>query len=229
LRGRALTIAVVLTILLTAQAQPVLQAQETEGASPLQQTLERLDLPQRIEESFLKIPRSFFLPDQLHSFANEDQPIPLYSGAIVPDFSSVAVLVGEMAIRSDSRILVVGRGCGFFAAIAATLAARVEVVEALDAQAEIYPERWEELGLENVVLASQEEAFEREYDGIMVHAATDSIPPRIISVLGEGGRLVAPLTDGSGNQVLTVFFRDGEKLSVSTAGEVFFPPGQKVF
>ena len=206
-----------------------LQAQEIDETSPLQQTLSQLDLPQRIEESFLKIPRSFFLPDQLHSFANEDQPIPLYSGAIVPDFSSVAMLIGEMSIRSDSRILVVGRGCGFFAAIAAALAARVEVVEALDEQAEIYPERWRELGLENIELTSQAAAFERDYDAVLVHAATENIPPRIFDVLGENGRLIAPLTDTSGNQVLTIFVRSGQDLSVSTSGEVFFPPGRRVF
>ncbi len=228
-RGSHLCLAVFLTLLLFAPTRSPLHAQETDETSPLQQTIAQLDLPQSLKDSFLKIPRSFFLPDQLHSFANENQAIPLYSGAIVPDFSSVAVLIEEMSIRSGSRLLVVGRGCGFFAAIAATLAERVEVVEALEEQAEIYPERWRELGLDNVVLTSQAEAFERNYDAVLVHAAAETIPPRIIATLGESGRLVAPLTDSSGNQVLTVFSKSGPNISVSTAGEVFFPPGQKVF
>ncbi len=203
---------------------------QQEEVSPLRRSLETLDLPRRIEEAFLRIPRGFFLPEQLGSFSNDDQAIPLGEDTIVPDFSATASLLQELELEETSRLLVYGRGCGFFAGLAATLAAEVIVVERNGEEARKYPQLWEELALENIRLVEADELKEeRSFDAILIHAGSTRLPSTFISLLSYGGRLIIPLTDESGNQVLSILYRSDEGIELRSAAEVYFPPADELF
>ncbi|MFO7849266.1 MAG: hypothetical protein R6V67_04820, partial [Spirochaetia bacterium] len=119
------------TIILIALSAPSsLHAQDTpEESTPLMNTLDRLDISRIAIEAFLKIPRRYFLPEDLRTFAEDDRAIPVSEGAIIPDYTSSAQLIEDLSLEPPTRLLVYGRGCGFFGSIAATIADEVHLVE----------------------------------------------------------------------------------------------------
>ncbi|MFO7850473.1 MAG: hypothetical protein R6V67_10975 [Spirochaetia bacterium] len=219
-----------------------LQPQELAGeeeSTPLMNTLDSLDISRIAVEAFLKIPRRFFLPEDLRTFAEDDRAIPLSRGTIIPDYTSSAQLIEELSLIPPTRLLVYGRGCGFFGSLAATIVDAVHVVELEEELAGDYPEIWEDLGLSNISLVEEpfssggssggDEEEPAGYEAILVHGSTDYIPAALFSLLRERGRLAAPLSDGSGNQVLTVFSRTDDGFSVYTGEEIYFPRGAPLF
>lgn len=205
---------------------------EKEETSPLQQTLEGLDLPRSAEEAFLKIPRRYFLPDSLAAFADEDQSIPLAYGSIVPGYTMSARLLKELALTRESSLLVYGRACGFFSAVAATMAEKVDVVELRQDHAGRYEEIWGNLGLHNVSLIARPAANATEhapYTAILIHGSTETVPASILDLLRDEGRLVAPLTDTTGNQLLVRIEKHSAGIDLFTVEELYFPPGDSLF
>ncbi|MFP4490000.1 MAG: protein-L-isoaspartate O-methyltransferase family protein [Spirochaetaceae bacterium] len=208
---------------------------EEEENTPLMNTLDRLDISRIATEAFLKIPRRFFLPEDLRTFAEDNRPIPLSRGTIIPDYTSSAQLIEELSLNPPTRLLVYGRGCGFFGSLAATIVDLVHVVELEADLAEEYPQIWEDLGLSNISLvddpfsSAEDEEEPAAYEAIFVHGSTTNVPAALFSLLAVRGRLAAPLSDGVGNQVLTVFSRTEDGFSVYTGEEIYFPQGAPLF
>ncbi len=194
-----------------------------------------LDLPRSAEEAFLKIPRRYFLPDSLAAFADEDQSIPLAYGSVVPGYTMSARLLEEIDLTRESSLLVYGRSCGFFSAVAATIAEKVDVVELQQSQAEQYEEVWANLGLSNLSLIPRlprpaENSFDQApYTAILFHGSTETLPSSVFELLREEGRLLVPLTDSAGNQILVRIEKNSTGVELFTVEELYFPPGDSLF
>ncbi|MFO7850146.1 MAG: hypothetical protein R6V67_09325, partial [Spirochaetia bacterium] len=145
--------------------------------------------------------------------------------------TSSAQLIEDLSLEPPTRLLGYGRGCGFFGSIAATIGDQVHLVELEENLARQYSDIWDDLGLSNISLIDDPLTTEGEpgYEAIFVHGSTEQVPDSLFSLLTEEGRLVAPLSDDSGNQVLTVFVRTNGGFSVYTREEIYFPRGPSLF
>jgi protein-L-isoaspartate(D-aspartate) O-methyltransferase len=155
----------------------------------------------------LKVPRHKFVPPQLQKLAYHDCPLPIgYKQTISQPY--IVALMSELASCSpEDRILEIGTGSGYQAAILAEIAKEVYSVEILKPLAESSRSRLKELGYENIQVNCSDGYLGWEefapYDAIVVTCAPEKVPPALIKQLKIGGRLVIPV--GSLFQELKVY------------------------
>jgi protein-L-isoaspartate(D-aspartate) O-methyltransferase len=151
----------------------------------------------RVLEAMSTVPRHEFVPPEERALAYADQPLPIGEGQTISQPFMVAAMAEAMELAGSERVLEVGTGCGYQAAVLALLARDVYTVEFQAALAEDAHERLARLGYTNVhvkigdgTLGWPEAA---PYDAILVTAGAPSIPPPLLEQLAEGGRLVIPI------------------------------------
>lgn len=168
----------------------------------------------RVLEAIRAVPRHLFVDEALASRAYEDTALPIGHGQTISQPYIVA-RTAELAIEDlpdarAARVLEIGSGCGYAAAVLAQLFGEVVSVERLQALHERARENLRPLRLPNVRLVfgdgAQGVAAAAPYDCIVASAAGDDIPPAWVEQLKIGGRIVAPL--GTWNQQLTVATKD---------------------
>ena len=151
----------------------------------------------RVLEAMLDIPRHLFAPVDLVAQAYSDQPLTLGREQTISQPFMVAAMSEALELTGGERILEIGTGSGYQAAVLARLAKEVFSVEVDATLAESARQQLEHLGFSNVVvIASDGSAGLPEYapyDGIIVTAAAPAIPPPLIEQLADGGRLVIPV------------------------------------
>lgn len=157
--------------------------------------------------AFLKVPRHKFVPPDLLDQAYRDGPLPIGYNQTISQPYMVAVMVQQAYTGPGERVLELGTGSGYQAAILAELGSEVYTVERIPELAEQAETRLERLGygkinvrLSNGTLGWEEQA---PFDAIIVSAAAPKIPDPLLEQLAEGGRLVIPLDDGP-SQILSV-------------------------
>ncbi len=157
--------------------------------------------------ALLKVPRHKFVPEDLLEQAYQDGPLPIGYNQTISQPYMVAVMVQEASAGPGERVLELGTGSGYQAAILAELGAEVYTVERIPELAEQAEARLERLGygrinirLSNGTLGWEEQA---PFDAIIVAAAAPKIPDPLLEQLAEGGRLIIPLDDGP-SQILSV-------------------------
>jgi protein-L-isoaspartate(D-aspartate) O-methyltransferase len=158
------------------------------------------------------VPRHLFVPRDLATEAYADSPLPIGLGQTISQPYMVALMTALLGVDVRSRVLEVGSGSGYQTAVLAELAGEVYAVERLAALAEGARARLARLGYENVRLAIGDGARGwhelAPFQGILVAAAADEVPPELLGQLADGGRLVVPV--GRGDQVLTIVERVGD-------------------
>ena len=152
---------------------------------------------QRVIGAMERVPREKFVPDPTSKVAYEDVPLPIGDGQTISQPYIVAMMVSELELRRTDRVLEIGTGSGYQAAVLAELAAQVRSVERITALADRARERLATLGYDNVVVheAAVELGWPSEspYDAIVVAAGAPKIPRELVSQLVVGGRLVIPV------------------------------------
>jgi protein-L-isoaspartate(D-aspartate) O-methyltransferase len=143
------------------------------------------------------VPRELFVPPQSRYLAYEDKPLPIgYEQTISQPFI-IALMTEALELAGKEKVLEVGTGSGYQAAILARLARLVVTTERIKPLAEIAKKLLSELGYTNVEVHLAEEVLgwqrEAPYDAIMVTAAAPSVPPDLLAQLGIGGRLIIPV------------------------------------
>jgi protein-L-isoaspartate(D-aspartate) O-methyltransferase len=182
----------------------------------------------RVLEAMAKVPRERFMPDDVRDFAYEDTPLHLGHGQTISAPSMVAIMCDVLDVRNGNRVLDVGTGWGYHAALLSALADQGTVysMERIPELAEDARKILKELGFNNVTVitgdGSEGLPEYAPYDRINVAAAAPQVPPALTEQLAEGGRMVVPV--GRYLQELILVEKKNGKVLTSQKGGVAFVP-----
>jgi protein-L-isoaspartate(D-aspartate) O-methyltransferase len=181
----------------------------------------------RVLAAFAKVPREAFVPPEFADRAYEDNPLPIGEGQTISQPFIVALMAEAAEIAPEARILEVGAGSGYAAAILAALAREVVTIERHASLAAAAKAALAKLGIGNVTViegdGSRGFPERAPFDAILVAAAAPALPAALRAQLAEGGRLVIPV-DADGHQDLLVITRHGERFEETSLGPVRFVP-----
>jgi protein-L-isoaspartate(D-aspartate) O-methyltransferase len=182
---------------------------------------------ERVLRAMGEVPREHFVPESVRRSAYNDSALPIGHEQTISQPWVVAAICQALHLRGDERVLEIGTGSGYSAAVLAQLAEHVVSLERVAALAETARERLGELGIENVEVVtgdgSRGHPEGAPYDAIAVHAATPEAPHSLLAELAPDGRLVVPIAAGSAD-LLTAFVRQNGDLRQETIGPCRFVP-----
>jgi len=183
----------------------------------------------RVLDAMETVPRHLLLDRALWSRAYTDHPLPIGEGQTISQPYVVALMTEELRLLPSDRVLEIGTGSGYQAAVLAEIAKEVFTVEIRKGLADRAAEGLKKLGFRNVQVKYADGYFgwqeHAPFDAIIITAAVNHIPPPLIKQLKEGGRLILPLGSTVFYQTLSlVTKKKGGELSVEQKGEVVFVP-----
>jgi protein-L-isoaspartate(D-aspartate) O-methyltransferase len=182
---------------------------------------------ERVLAAMSRVPREQFVPADLRRYAYDDRPLPIGHGQTISQPLMVAIMTEVLHPRGQEKVLELGTGSGYQAAILAELAAQVVTVERVPALAESAAQRLGDLGYHNVrVHVSKGELGWPEaapYDAILVTAGAPQVPRQLVRQLALGGRLVIPVGRRRIQQLLSVT-RERRGTTVTRHGQCRFVP-----
>jgi len=165
---------------------------------------DRLD--ERVMVAMESVPRHEFVPYELQQFAYENMPLPIGCRKTISQPFMVALMTDLLEIREDEKVLEVGTGLGYQAAILAELASKVFTIDIIEELAGEAERRLGRAGYKNIQFrvgdGSRGWAEHAPYDKIMVTAAPELIPPALLEQLKAGGRMVVPAGTADMQQLL---------------------------
>jgi protein-L-isoaspartate(D-aspartate) O-methyltransferase len=182
----------------------------------------------RVLEVMGALERELFVPDKLRSHAYEDRPLPIGAGQTISQPYMVAFMTELLGLKGSERVLEIGTGSGYQAAVLGKLAAEVYSIEIIPALSQRAKALLEGLGLGNVHLRVGDGFFGWEergpYDAILVTASAPKIPEPLWQQLRESGRLIMPLgEDRQTQRLVRVTKVDGKQVIENISGVVFVP------
>jgi len=182
---------------------------------------------QRVLSAMKEVPRHLFVPPPYDKSAYEDYPLPIGNGQTISQPYIVALMTELLALQSTDRVLEIGTGCGYQAAILAALVQQVTTIERIPEVAGLARVNLAAVGSKNVEVIVGDGSLgypqKAPYEGIIITAATPSVPRPLIEQLAERGRLVAPV-GGRDIQELIQLIKKGGSLNEDHHGGVRFVP-----
>ena len=173
----------------------------------------------RVLAAMQRVPRHLFLEQALRDQAYGDHPLPIGEGQTISQPFIVGKMTELLALTGREKVLEVGTGCGYQAAVLAELAARVCTIERLPRLAGRARETLEMLGYTNVWVRTANGTLgwpdEAPFDRILVTAGAPAVPGPLFQQLAEGGRLVAPIGEAQ-SQTLHLVEKIGGQMRTST-------------
>lgn len=161
---------------------------------------------ERVLGAMNTVPRHFFVPDDLKNMAYTDSPLPIGYGQTISQPYIVAFMCEAACISSQDRVLEIGAGSGYQAAVLGLLSQKVYAIEIVAPLGELAQARIKELGYKNVEVKIgdgysgwQEHA---PYDVILIAAAAKEVPQPLIDQLAVRGRLIMPLENNLEQQLV---------------------------
>ena len=178
--------------------------------------------------AFETTPRAAFLPGQFESLAWSDRMLPIECGEAIEGADLQAAVIASLAIEPGNRVLEIGTGSGFTAAIMARLAGRVVTVDRYKTLTDQARQRLENLGISNAFVrqadGSNGLAGEGPFDRIVVWAAFDSLPRVFVDQLATTGVMITPIGPEERRQTLSRLSKIGSRFEREDIGEVRFLP-----
>jgi len=178
--------------------------------------------------AFEATPRQGFVPDRWQNVAWAEGMIPIECGEAIEGPDLQAEIIASLAIEPGHRVLEIGTGSGFTAAVMARLAAKVITVERYKTLTEQARQRFEALALTNAFVrqadGSQGLAAEGPFDRFVVWAAFDSMPRSFADQLSSGGVMISPIGPDEGVQTLTKLTKIGSRFEREDIGTVRLQP-----
>jgi protein-L-isoaspartate(D-aspartate) O-methyltransferase len=182
----------------------------------------------RLWAAMRAVPRERFVPEDVRSLAYEDRPLPVEGGQTISQPYIVARMIEAAAISPEDRVLEVGAGSGYAAAVMSRLAAHVFAVERIAELAALAEGRMKALGYDNVSIGLGDGTAgwreEAPFDAILVAAGGPGVPPPLREQLAIGGRLVMPVGDGGEQQLVRLIRKDEEEFDLTVLEAVRFVP-----
>lgn len=179
-----------------------------------------------IIQAFLKVPRHEFVLPEFVSNAYDDSTVPFTKDMSISRPYEIALMTRLLDLKGNEKVLELGTGSGYHTAILSQLCAAVYTVDIQPDIKKAAEERLVKLGYKNIycrlgqgTLGWQEEA---PFDAIIVGFAADSIIPELVKQLKDGGRLVIPVENTSGEQQLKLVVKKGDKTEVKDIISVKF-------
>ncbi|MGC9130042.1 MAG: protein-L-isoaspartate(D-aspartate) O-methyltransferase [Pyrobaculum sp.] len=186
---------------------------------------------ERVKKALVAVPREEFVMPEYRMMAYEDRPLPLFADATISAPHMVAMMCELVEPRPGMKILEVGTGSGYHAAVCAEAIERrgrvytVEIVKELAIYAAQNIERLGYWGVVEVYHGDGTKGLERHspFDAVIVTAAASSIPPALVRQLKDGGVLVIPVEERLG-QVLYKVVKRGDRVERLAVTYVMFVP-----
>ena len=178
-------------------------------------------------DAMATVPRHLFVPPEARAQAYDDRALPISEGQTISQPFVVALMAQALGLTQRDRVLEIGAGSGYAAAVLSLLAGEVYAIERWPALAQAAERRLRELGYANVhILAGDGTAGLPAYapfDAIVVSAAAPWVPLPLREQLAEGGRMVIPV-GGRNEQYLLRVMRKDHQINTERLGEVRFVP-----
>jgi protein-L-isoaspartate(D-aspartate) O-methyltransferase len=176
-----------------------------------------------------KVPRHEFVPERLRGAAYDDGPLPIGYGQTISQPYIVALMTELLDLKRDDKVLEIGTGSGYQAAVLAEIVDQVYTIEIIEPLADSATARLKRLGYDKVQARFADGYFgwaeHAPFDAIIVTAAADHVPPPLIDQLKPGGHIVIPLGSVFFRQTLVLVEKDkGGKVRTRNIAPVAFVP-----
>lgn len=182
----------------------------------------------RVWNAMGEVPREAFVPKLVEQQAYGDGPLSIGCGQTISQPYVVAFMAQELKLNGEEKVLEVGAGSGYGAAVLSRLASEVHTVERLGELAEDARERLTRLGYRNVTVHHSDGSLGLEefspYDGIVVTAGARHLPQPYVHQLAEGGRIVIPIGSSTRSQQIFRYTKQGAELLEENLGSFAFVP-----
>lgn len=179
-------------------------------------------------EALRRVPRHLFVPPELEKLAYEDTPLPIGYGQTISQPYVVALMTENLQVQRGDKVLEIGTGSGYQAAILHEMGCKVYTVEIIKALADEAKERLATLGYDDIHVLWGDGYFgwkeHAPFDGIIVTCSVDHIPPPLLEQLKVGGRMVIPVGPSWSLQSLLVVEKTQEGIVTRDLGVVRFVP-----
>lgn len=181
----------------------------------------------RVLNAFLEVPRHLFVPERQQQNAYQDRPLGIGLGQTISQPYIVAYMTEKLALQGEERVLEIGTGSGYQAAILGALAGEVHSVERHPPLAKTASRLLEEQGYDNIRVHTGDGTAGlpefAPYQAVMVTAAGPDVPQPLLEQLADGGRLVMPV-GSRGGQYLVLIKRMGDDYLRENLSPVAFVP-----
>ncbi|MGB5818392.1 MAG: protein-L-isoaspartate(D-aspartate) O-methyltransferase [Saonia sp.] len=178
--------------------------------------------------AMLKVPRHEFVPENMKKRAYTDGPLPIGNGQTISQPYIVAFMTQALRLKSDHRVLEIGTGSGYQAAVLAKIVDSVYTVEIVEDLAISAKKRLQHLGYHNVVVREGDGyhgwPLKAPFDAVMVTAGADAIPQPLIDQLKVGGRMIIPVGPHHAVRQLVLVTKKKNKVHTKNLLPVRFVP-----
>ncbi len=182
----------------------------------------------KVLDAMSEIPRHLFIDKSLRSKAYGDHPLPIGGGQTISQPYVVALMTEALNLKAQDRVLEIGTGSGYQAAVLAEIVKEVYTIEIREKLAKRARQLLSKLGYKNIKTKYADGYFgwqeHAPFDAIIVTASANHIAPPLIKQLKEGGRLIIPLGSTLYYQTLTLATKKKGQLEVKQMGGVAFVP-----
>lgn len=178
--------------------------------------------------SMKTVKRHLFVPENYISNAYDDRPLPIGYGQTISQPYIVAYMTEAVNPKPEYKVLEIGTGSGYQAAVLAEIIKEVYTIEIIPELGNAAAARLKKLGYKNVNVKVSDGYFgwkeHGPYDAIIVTAAAEFVPPPLIEQLKDGGKIVIPIGSPFMNQMLMLIEKKGKKITTKSLLPVVFVP-----
>ncbi len=193
------------------------------------QTIEERGVKDKaVLKSMKTVKRHLFVPEKNISNAYDDRPLPIGYGQTISQPFIVAYMTEAINPKPEYKVLEIGTGSGYQAAVLAEIVKEVFTIEIIPELGNASAARLKKLGYYNVNVKIRDGYYgwpeHGPYDAIIVTAATEFVPPPLIEQLKEGGKIIIPIGSPFMNQMLMLIEKKGKKITTKSLMPVIFVP-----